>query len=408
MTDPAEPPAGMLLVTIDRLPAWILSAYGSTWASCPAIDALAGRGIVFDRVIARSDDPLDALADLAGRGPAAATAWPLLAAAEAAGWQPTVVTDDASFVAALPAGVAVRQLQPQAAVAVADDPEETGLGRLLAAAAEAAAGKACRFLWCHAGGLGTAWDAPAEFREAYLDPDDPPPPPGAKLPDLVVDGQTDPDLIVALRHVFAAQVSLLDACLGPLLDAVATCSAGRPRTILLAGVRGIGLGLHGRIGCGPTPPFSELIQLPAILVDYHGRMAAQRYGGLLLPADLGVTLLELAGARPATEPDPRAGRSLVRLLDAWEPPDRDRIISRTTQGTAVATPAWQAVLPAATDSAAQAALLFAKPDDFFEVCDVADRCPEVADELATLGRRAGDDPAQAWSAPLSEPAVRGV
>jgi len=354
MTDPAEPPAGMLLVTIDRLPAWILSAYGSTWASCPAIDALAGRGIVFDRVIARSDDPLDALADLAGRGPAAATAWPLLAAAEAA------------------------------------------------------AGKACRFLWCHAGGLGTAWDAPAEFREAYLDPDDPPPPPGAKLPDLVVDGQTDPDLIVALRHVFAAQVSLLDACLGPLLDAVATCSAGRPRTILLAGVRGIGLGLHGRIGCGPTPPFSELIQLPAILVDYHGRMAAQRYGGLLLPADLGVTLLELAGARPATEPDPRAGRSLVRLLDAWEPPDRDRIISRTTQGTAVATPAWQAVLPAATDSAAQAALLFAKPDDFFEVCDVADRCPEVADELATLGRRAGDDPAQAWSAPLSEPAVRGV
>jgi hypothetical protein len=378
MTDCTEPPAGMLLLTIDRLPAWILPAYGSTWVGTPEINALAGRGLVLDRVLARSDDPLDTLADLAGRPLQATTGWPLLTAAEAAGWRPAVITDDASFAAALPPEVAVRPLQPAAPRGLAAGPEQTGLGRLLAAAAETAAADACRLLWCHASGLGAAWDAPAAFREAYLDPDDPPPPPGAEVPDLVVDDRTDPDLVVALRHVFAAQVSLLDACLGPLLDIVAGRSAGQRWTILFAGVRGIGLGLHGRVGCGPTPPYSELIHLPAILVDHRERMAAQRYGGLLVPADLGVTLRELAGERPAAASDPQAGRSLLRLLDAWEPPDRDRVICRAGHGTAVATAAWQAVLPAAADPAERAVELYAKPDDFFEVCDVADRCPEVA------------------------------
>ena len=41
--------SGLLLVTVDRLPAWILPAYGTTWVSTPAIDALAASGMRFDR-----------------------------------------------------------------------------------------------------------------------------------------------------------------------------------------------------------------------------------------------------------------------------------------------------------------------------------------------------------------------
>ncbi len=409
MSDGTRPPAGILLVTIDRLPAWILPAYGSTWVATPAIDGLAGRGLVLDRVIARSDRPLNTLADLAGRPPEATAGWPLLTAALEAGWSPTVVTDDAAFAESLPEGVAIQHQRPTAAAQPADDDAETGLGRLFAATAEAAAAPACRLLWCHAGGLGFAWDAPEEYRAAYLDPEDPPPPPGAEVPDLPVDAQINPDLVVSLRHVFAAQVSLLDACLGPLLEVIAARSPAQPWTILLAGTRGIGLGLHGRIGCGPLPPFSELIQLPAILVDHRARMAAQRYGGLVLPADIGATLLDLTGSAPVEAVDPRAGRSLLGLFDTWRGPDRDRVVCVAEQGTAIATPTWHLVAAAPQgDADAPPPVLAAKPDDFFEACDVADRCPEVAEELAALARRAATEPGHAWSAPLSAAALSGV
>ena len=48
---------------------------------------------------------------------------------------------------------------------------------------------------------------------------------------------------------------------------------------------------------------------------------------------------------------------------------------------------------------------FAKPDDAFELNDVADRCPAVTEELAAL---AGADPSQAWTVPLSNAARNGV
>ena len=403
MTDRPAPPGGMLLVTVDRLPAWMLPAYGCTWLAMPALTDLAGRGLLFDRLIAAGDDPLETLAALAGGGD-----WPLLTAAVAAGWSPAVVTDDERLAARLPAGITVRHVPGGAGPDTAADEADTSLGRLFAVATDLAAEPARRFLWCHAASLGTTWDAPPDFREAYLDPDDPPPPPGSSVPDLVVDAATDPDLVVTLRHVFAGQLTLLDACLGQLVDAVASRSADRPWTLLVAGVRGIGLGLHGRVGCGPLAPCGELVHLPAILVDHGGRMAAQRSGELVVPADLGATLLDLAGVGPTASADPRAGHSLIGLLDSWQHPGRDRAICVAAHGTAVATAAWHLVLPAGATADALPARLYAKPDDYFEACDVADRCPEVAAELAAIAHAAASDAAAAWARPLSDAARQGV
>jgi len=80
-------PPRLLLVTIDRLPAWILPAWGSTWVSAPALNALAGRGLVFDRLISPSLDPRQTLDALAGA---------LVTAAARAGLRVGVVTDEAS------------------------------------------------------------------------------------------------------------------------------------------------------------------------------------------------------------------------------------------------------------------------------------------------------------------------
>ena len=387
----------LLVVTIDRLPAWILPAYGATWVGMPALDALAGRGVVLDRVIATGDETQPLLRDLLG----AEDGRP--GVVQAAAREAVVVTDDRAIAASGLAGAAtVRLVEAVAKADVEADAEDTNLARLFTAAAEAVAAGGHRLVWCHAGSLGVAWDAPAEFRDAYVDPEDPPPPAGAAVPDFAVAADTDPDRIMGIRQAFAGQLTLLDRCLGLLLDSLPAADAAG-WTVLFAGVRGLPLGLHGRVGCGPLPPYGELVHVPALLVDARGRMAAQRYGGLVTPADLGATLAELmqGGSAPAAGGEPWRGRSLAGLFAAWSSTPRDRVIVATAGGGAIVTLAWHLV------TGPDGPRLFHKPDDFFEVCDVANRCGAVAEELQAVleAARAGDGQ-RGWLEPLS-PEARG-
>lgn len=382
----------LLVVTIDRLPAWILPAYGSTWVSMPALDDLAGRGIVFDGLVATGTDPRETIAALldgvlpnAERPPATAR------------HSVSLVTDEPMVAEAAGPEIETRCIELPVPAATADGEEGTALTRLFDAAAEAVASGSHRVVWCHAGSLGRTWDAPEDFRAAYVDPDDPSPPAGAAVPDMAVSAATDPDLVVGIRQVFAGQLTLLDRRLSRLLENAAT-----GWTILVVGVRGLPLGLHGRLGVGPLPPYGELIRLPAILMDAAGRMAGQRFGGLATPADLGATLVELSGAavdeRPAV---PAAGRSLAGLFRTWSAVGRDRVIAATPEGVAVVTPHWHLTLPIAADEAEARPRLFTKPDDYFELCDVANRCPDVVDALRGIAEAAAaGDVERAWLAPL--------
>jgi arylsulfatase A-like enzyme len=380
----------LLVVTVDRLPAWILPAYGATWVAMPTVNRLAARGVVFDGLVATSDDPRDAAAGL--------TAWLVDRRPGGVG----IVTDDPSITGTL-AGCEATVVPISPTADVAADEEGTHLARLFAAAAARAARRQDDMIWCHTSSLAACWDAPEEFREQYLDPEDPPPPRGAAVPELPVTSATDPDLITGLRHVFAAQLTLLDRCVGRLLDAM-----GDAATILVAGLRGMPLGLHGRIGPGASPPFGEIADLPAILVDARGRMAGQRHGGLLIPADLGATLAAMHGeaSSPSSPADPWQGRSLAGLFESWSTFDRDRVITAASTGVAVTTPGWRLVTPSAGDASGRQRL-YARPDDLFERCDVADRSAAVGEELAALAAAALDGrTAEAWRMPLSAAAAQ--
>jgi arylsulfatase A-like enzyme len=377
-------PGPLLVVTIDRLPAWILSAYGATWVATPALARLAARGVVFDGFVATSDEPAEAVRSL--------LAWTrALAPATLA-----VVTDDAALADGI-TSAAVTVVPPASPPRPADDESQADLARLFAAAAAVVAQRQHNVVWCHASSLGTTWDAPDEFRRAYVDPDDPPPPAGAAVPDLLVTSDSDPDLVAGLRHVFAGQITLLDRCLARLVAA-----AGDRCTILVAGVRGMPLGLHGRLGPGPLPPYAELVRLPAILVDAGGRMAGQRHDGLVTAADLGATLAEMVtggvGALPP-ESEPWQGRSLAPLFADWTLTPRDRVIVSGSAGVAVATSAWHLVR--LSHDGEPVVRLFARPDDYFDLCDVANRCPSVVDDLRPLAdAAAAGDRSGAWTRPL--------
>jgi arylsulfatase A-like enzyme len=373
-TSPATPPApgGLLVFTIDRLPAWMLPAWGATWVSMPNLDALGGRGLVFDRLLATSLDPRETLLAFAADGG-------LWREAAAAGWPAAVVTDEPSLPDVAP-GVERIEVPAAAVAGTAAVDDETNAARLCARARELIAAGRHRLVWCHMSGLAVAWDAPDAFREGYVDPDDPPPPPGARVPHFTAGEETDPDLVVGIRQVFAGQLTLLDRCLGQVLEAAATAGWA----VLLTGLRGMPLGLHGVVGCerGNPPgglPYGEWAQLPAILVDAAGRMAGQRYGGLVVPAEIGATLVDIvAGHRssPTAQPARLAG-----LVDSWSAPARDRVIIDAGEQAAIVTDGWHFVASRPHGGGERPARLFAKPDDYFELSDVANRCAAVADEL---------------------------
>ena len=412
--------AGVLVITVDRLPAWMLAAYGATWVSTPALDSLAARGVVFDRVIATSPAPDQTIHDLVDQ-----------LFSVAGGWQTAVVTDDpvvaAGMAAATGAGpaVSIRLVEAAAKTKVEEDDAQTNIARLVDAAIDTLAARQHRLVWCHVGSLGVAWDAPERYRDRYIDPDDPPPQSGASVPGFAVDADTDPDRVVGVRQVFAGQVTLLDSQLARLFAATRKGVANASDwTVVVVGVRGLPLGLHGWVGVGgPELPYGELIHLPAIVVDAAGRMAAQRYGGLVVPADLGRTLrdwiAEAAGSQPhasAADPlTPWQGRSLAGLFENWSVPVRDRVVVAGPDGAAIVLPAWHCLRaagpvepglnPEPQRTHEQSVRLFAKPDDFFELADVANRCSDVAGPLGELLERAiaGEERA-VWGASLPDAA----
>ena len=442
----AQPPR-LLVVTVDRLPAWMLAAYGATWVATPAIDSLAARGVVFDRVITPSTAARDTLHHLLTAGAATdqSLGQTVLAAAVAGGWQPVVVTDDAAVAASMTVGGAgaaagVRLVEAVAKQTVENDDTQTSIARLVDAALEVIASGEHRLVWCHVGSLSVAWDAPEQYRDRYIDSEDPPPPSGACVPGFAVDADTDPDLVVGIRQVFAGQVTLLDSQLGRLFAAVrkGKATAAGDWSVLVVGVRGLPLGLHGWVGIGGRElPYGELVHVPAIFADATGRMAAQRYGGLVVPADLGATLADLVAQGPGPRPqtsavdlardpalprdpvlprdpalDPVApwrGVSLASLFEHWSAAFRDQVIVTGPDATAIVTPEWHGLLcvgPAPAEAKPthdQRIRLFAKPDDFFELADVANRCGDVAGALEALLEQAGmDDGRAAWQTPLPE------
>ena len=402
----AELPDGWLVLTVDRLPAWMLGPWGATWVPTPTLCQLAAKGLCCDRLLVRSTAPADTLTELAEArlplvGPQPAGP---LAAAAARGWRVAVVTDVADQAAALTASPATPEtvvVPPRQPRRTADSDETSGCGRVVSTAAAILERGDVDMLWCHLGSLGTAWDAPQACREACFDPDDPPPDDAAVIPDFPVAADTDPDRVMTARQVFAGELAHLDDWLDRLMG------AARQRWqrfgLLFIGLRGLPLGLHGRVGPGdPEPaPYAELTQVPAVLIDPAGRQAAQRFGGLLLPADLGATLGELISGESVARPPAGsrvAGHSLVSLLAgdaaAWRAWGRDRVVSQSGGGRAITVAEWTLVQPTGAPPR-----LFAKPDDLFELADVADRSRDIAAALADCLADPGCQLA-AWEKPL--------
>jgi arylsulfatase A-like enzyme len=368
-------------LVFDRLQAGYLGAYGNAWVETPALDRLASRSLVFDRALV--DSPrLERLYRSYWQGlhamcPAATEeSRPGLAALLREAGVSTALLTDEPQVSRHPLAVDFDELvevdppwQPQGA----DDIEQTQFARCFVQTIEwLEQAREPFLLWCHWGGLGTTWDAPLKFREAYREEGDPPLPTSAEVPERLLPIDFDPDERLVIAQSYAGQVALLDACLGAMLEFFDGQAASRETLLVLVSARGFPLGEHRRVGACDDALYSELVGVPCMMQFPDGAGAALRSQGLTEPSDLWATLLDWWRV-PDVPPSPTA-KSLMPIVRGEAHSLRDRLCLAAGAERAIRTPAWHL-------RAADEPELFAKPDDRWEVNNVASRCPDVVEGL---------------------------
>ena len=406
----------VIFLSIDRLHAGYLGAYGNTWIETPNYDALASQSIVFDR--ATIDTPqlelqyrslwhgIHALQpmDIGSERRSIAARF-----AEA-GWLTAMVTDDSQIASVPGSSDFAETIDISSAINAAknsgghivEDIEQTQVALFFAEAINwFEASRRPFFLWLHTGSLGRIWDAPLEFREQYADEDDPEPATWSEPPNRVLAENFDPDELLSITHAYAGQVSLVDQLLGSLTAVIAERGLNENTLLVCFSPRGFPLGEHHRVGPCDDALYSELTHVPLLMRAPVAFLKPGRTQALVQPADIAASILDFCGLENEGSSNSARrlagiGRSLMPLLRGEQVDDFDRacIVGGSRQ-EAIVTPAWSLRASSALDAgtpnddavAAEGiptnshAELFVKPDDWFEVNEVSNRCGEVVEQL---------------------------
>lgn len=370
-----------LVIVVDGLSSSFVGPYGNTWINTPTANRLAARSLLFECAMAASNDVAaacramwhgrHALDSSAATGP---RSLPSLASKRLA---TCLVTDDMD-VADLQAAqdFEERIVLPTPPAVAATSSEETQTARLFASALAALEQiESPSLVWVHARGFGGPWDAPYDLRQQFADDEDPEPPTFIEPPSYQLAADYDPDLLLGLQQAYAAQIRVLDLCLGVLLDNVWSGPRAADTLIVLAATRGYPLGEHFQVGWQTPTLNAELLQIP-LLVHMPGRdLGPVRSQSLAALTDVYTSVLNWLELPTPADPtwgrDLRSGARGLAVPNNW-----DREIAIGADTCAVRVPAWFATWH--TDGQAK---LYTKPDDRWEINDVADRRDDVVDQL---------------------------
>ena len=387
----------VIVLVIDRLHAGFLGCYGNTWVATPHFNCLAAEGFVFDQAYVDHPD-LNRLCRSwwSGRHCLARTAVQeeasLVQRFSRAGWTTTCLTDEPAVAEHTLSGGFDELIRVDAAEAkeMCASADETQLARFFAAATQwLEDAREPFFFWLHSRGMGGDWDAPWTFRQNYAQEDEAEPSRLVEPPCRYLTEADDPDELWGLSQAYAAQVTLADECLGGLREMLDAEDLAKDTALVVLGARGFPLGRNRRLGPIDQALYGELVQTPWLMRLPDGLGEAGRSQCLVQPCDLAGTLLDLAGT--ATE-STCGGRSLLPVVreDVLALGDCICLVGDGAE-RALRTPAWYLRIGPAPQPGEGAPLpeLYGKPDDHWEVNDVADRCPEIVaamqaahDELA--------------------------
>lgn len=370
-----------IILVIDRLSAGMLGPYGNTWLETPHLNQLASQSLLFDFAVSDST-----LLERTYR-----SYWSGLHAAVPSdprsgerslsellshrGIASTLITDDDEVdrCVSVERHLSSLVLPAQRREESAQEIEDTSLGTITAAAIseieELAGGQ---LIWIHAAGMKAAWDAPLQLRNALADEEDPIPPTFVDPPATMLATDSDPDELLGVTQAYGGQVALLDICVGALVDAIDAC-CNEETLFILTSPRGFPLGEHRRVGAYDSSLYNESLAVPLILRVANNELGGQRSQALVQPPDLFETLL--GWFEVSRKPAVQFGTDLIALARGEASLNRDRACSIGQSECALRTPAW--FLRDANDDLE----LYAKPDDRWEMNNVVQRCPSVAQEM---------------------------
>jgi len=414
----------LICLVVDRLHAGYLGCYGNTWITTPAFDELASESILFEQAVIESPRLAEFYAsawqgnhslERQGRPSLPPNAQLPKRLAEA-GFKTLLVTDEPW----LAEGERSDTFQECLAIAhhapseTAADQHESHLGHVFALAGERLATARPGFaMWLHTQGLGSPWDAPLAYRNRYADAEDPTPPTWVEVPCEQLPPDVDPDVRLGLAQAYAGQVTLLDQCLGDLLDLLHAQRLLDDTVLMVLSSRGFPLGEHGLVGAFADALHGELVHIPWLLRLPGGASAAARSQALVQPCDLAPTINEACGFDPG-ELASGAGNSLLPLVRGESREIRDRAcLMAGPDEHAIRTAGWfLRVSPSESGAPELRRRLYTKPEDLWEVNDVADRASEVVgplsaayDEFAVAAPRGHLDSMPPLDEALREPPV---
>ena len=427
----------IICLLVDRLHIGYCGAYGNAEIETPTLDRLAAESFLADRFYVDTPDPVRQCRSW-WRGLHTLVqndAPTIMTQLNAVGYRTVLVTDAPDVAYSPEAGdfSDVQLLPTPQNTEPCDEIDEThlcGMLATIAATAESLARSGTPYcLWCHLRGFDEIWDFPLFLREKYRGEDDPEPYSGVTPPcyhsgmqdghfglrasdfgDDIQDSEVQsliPDIRQAIVSAYMGGVTMFDELLEMLTGPLHDGELGDETLFLLAGTRGVLFDENGIIGIPPTdanlvePLTSSLVQVP-LMLRFPGRFGATvRSDALLQPHDmtrllyqwLELPMPDLLQNVAFAEPD------MLRLINEEPQNLRDCIVivassdETSASGTlsCLVTPTWFLQEIGPTTDTDNKFSLFVKPDDRWDVNNVADRCGEIVEQLlevrADLTRR---------------------
>lgn len=297
-------------------------------------------------------------------------------------------------------------------------------------------------LWVEVDALRPPWD-PAEFADGASAPEEPEPPsdglPLAEPDELVKDAAlmaearpprvpaelAEDEVAVAepcfdfrpglfrnpekakrrlrgYQEAYGGVMAYVDDLLGQFMTLLRELELQDQTLLIVTSDVGLPLGEHGLVGDGRPWLHEELVHLPLIIRMPGAQGAGRRVQQLTQPLDLPATLADWL--RFDWNPACGQGLSWLPILEGKRTKLRDYVCSRLRRGAleewSIRTHHWRLILPKDTEENTRVRQLYLKPDDRWEVNNVAAQHPDVADHLELALRQYV---ATAWRDPLVAP-----
>lgn len=349
----------VLVVAAHGLHCHWLGPYGNVWVATPAADALAAESVVFDCHVAADPTPAGCRANCP----------PSLVARLRAARISTALVDDRQ--------ARTVDDRPWQYVLPTEPDRHPTPGEALLEAVRAAFSREPGLLWIETDRLLPPWDLELETYQHYattsggfaaeaeaVEPTDDPTP-----------GHFDPNddrEWHRLHNSFAAAVTAFDVELGELVREFRTRGLDRSTALLITSGYGYPLGEHGIVGPTGSRMHEELVHVPLMIRLPGQHQAMRRVSAFTQTTDLGPTVCDLLGLTP---PADLPGASLIPLAMGTAESSRHAARSAHGEERALRTADW-AFLPGHPPR------LYRKPDDTWEVNDLAPRHPDECDRLA--------------------------